>query len=163
MNEDKLLERALERPMFGWGGYSRNRVLDEAGRDETVTDGEWIILFGIYGVIGFCGQFGLFVLPTLIAARNMKRIHSARDRSLVAGIALMNALFAADLLPNSSGVFPHFFVAGILHGVATGMVLESVRKPAAAAALARAPQGGGVAGEAAGGAVASGASITRQG
>ena len=32
------------------------------------------------------------------------------------------AMFAADLLPNSSGALPHFFVAGILHGVATGIV-----------------------------------------
>ena len=140
VNEDQLLERALERPVFGWGGYSRNRVLNEAGKDLSVTDGEWIILFGIYGVIGFVGQFGLFVLPLLIAARNIKRIQSVRDRSLVGGIALMNAVFAADPNSQSSGVFPHFFVAGILHGLATGMVLESARKPATVA-LARPRQG----------------------
>jgi hypothetical protein len=28
-NEDRLLDRAMEEPWFGWGGYNRNRVFGE--------------------------------------------------------------------------------------------------------------------------------------
>ncbi len=43
-NEDMLLSRAFESPLFGWGGWGRNRVYDENGKDLTVTDGLWIII-----------------------------------------------------------------------------------------------------------------------
>jgi hypothetical protein len=43
VNEDLLLEKALERPMLGWGGWGRNRVFNELGKDLTVPDGHWII------------------------------------------------------------------------------------------------------------------------
>src|SRR5262249_36698985 len=42
-NEELLIQRALERPVFGWGGWGRNRISDDHGRDITVTDGLWIM------------------------------------------------------------------------------------------------------------------------
>ena len=38
-NDDLLIAKALQRPIFGWGGWGRNRVYDESGRDIAVTDG----------------------------------------------------------------------------------------------------------------------------
>jgi hypothetical protein len=143
VNEDALLERAVERVALGWGGYGRNRVVDERGKDVTITDGEWIIALGIYGVVGFLGRFGLIVLPVFVASRNLKRIHSARDRSLVSGLALLTSVLSVDLVPNSLGVFPHYFVSGLLFGVATGLVLEASRRQApSAAALQKVPTAG---------------------
>ena len=49
VNEDALLQRASQKKLFGWGSYGRNRVYDENGRDMAVTDGAWIISFGMYG------------------------------------------------------------------------------------------------------------------
>ncbi len=42
-NEDALLEHANDRPLFGWGGWGRNMVYDEKGRNASVTDGKWVI------------------------------------------------------------------------------------------------------------------------
>ena len=41
-NEDMLIARAMQRPLFGWGGWGRARVHDEDGKDISVTDGLWI-------------------------------------------------------------------------------------------------------------------------
>ena len=47
-NEHILSEKALERPLLGWGGYGRNRVFEENSlgifEDITVTDSLWIII-----------------------------------------------------------------------------------------------------------------------
>src|SRR5699024_3988850 len=42
-NEDRLSAKALQRPVFGWGGWGRNRVYNKYGKDISITDGMWII------------------------------------------------------------------------------------------------------------------------
>ena len=60
INEDRLLGRASERPLAGWGRFGRNRVYDEeGGYDVSVTDGRWIIVLGQFGILGFIAEFGL--------------------------------------------------------------------------------------------------------
>ena len=41
VNEDMLAAKALQRPLFGWGGWGRNRVFDEEGRD--LYDHRWVL------------------------------------------------------------------------------------------------------------------------
>jgi hypothetical protein len=63
-NEDRLLAKASERPIFGWGGWGRNRVYDaETSSDVSVTDGAWIIELGQFGLTGFLSLFLLIVAP----------------------------------------------------------------------------------------------------
>ena len=38
-NENMLAKKAMQQPLFGWGGWNRARVFDESGNDLTVTDG----------------------------------------------------------------------------------------------------------------------------
>src|SRR5262249_18346122 len=40
-HEGRLLGKALERPVFGWGGWGRMRIYDERGKDTSLTDGFW--------------------------------------------------------------------------------------------------------------------------
>lgn len=111
-NEDILLEKARERAVFGWGGYSRNRVFDEAGRDLSITDGEWIIHLGMGGWVRYIGFFGLLCWP-LIAL-----FISKRDRidPYCAALALILAAKLLDLIPNSA-VHPYIWLmAGALIG-----------------------------------------------
>ncbi len=120
--EDQLLERARERLVFGWGSYSRNRLFDpETGADLSVTDGNWIIEVGCRGLVGFLALYGMLVLPILLASRRMLRIRQGEDRVLLAGLALISALFTVDLLPN--GLFNDlpFFFAGAVAGLADGL------------------------------------------
>jgi len=67
-NEEILGARARLTPTstwFGWGGFGRNRVFDEYGKDISVTDSLWIIVFGINGALGLIAIFSILILPVL--------------------------------------------------------------------------------------------------
>ena len=119
-NEDILLDKAQERIWFGWGGFGRNRVFDERGKDISVTDGEWIIRLGMRGIFGYVGSFGLLLFPVLMARRRTTKIHDPTDRRIMGGLALLVAANAVDLLPN--GLFNNlpFLYAGALAGLVSG-------------------------------------------
>ena len=64
-HEDVLLEHARERPVFGWGSWGRNRVFNEQGQDVSVSDGTWIIEFGVGGWVRYISVFGLLCWPVI--------------------------------------------------------------------------------------------------
>ena len=98
-NEDILLEKANSRALFGWGGWGRNRVYDEAGRDISITDGGWIIHIGFGGWIRYLGIFGLmgWGIIALLFRKPPDRIALT--------LAVMMAANLVDLIPNN-GVSP---------------------------------------------------------
>ncbi|MDJ0729720.1 MAG: O-antigen ligase family protein [Crocosphaera sp.] len=71
-NEEILVERALERPIFGWGGWGRNRVYDYNSEgvlvDISTTDSLWIIVYGVRGIVGLVSLYASFLLPVFIFA-----------------------------------------------------------------------------------------------
>ncbi|MBC8070881.1 MAG: hypothetical protein IAG13_21315 [Deltaproteobacteria bacterium] len=116
-NEDILLARANEKLWFGWGGYGRNRVYDERGKDISITDGEWIIRLGNRGVIGFAGSFGLLLWPVFAARRRLKSIPDVESARMLDALSLLCALNAIDLLPNGLFNVLPLFMAGALAGL----------------------------------------------
>lgn len=65
-NELILIDKAMERPLLGWGGWGRSRVYDEeTGEDLSTTDGFWIITLGRWGILGLSSVFALILLPTI--------------------------------------------------------------------------------------------------
>ncbi|HWB78234.1 MAG TPA: hypothetical protein VG755_24885 [Nannocystaceae bacterium] len=116
-NEDILLQRANERLWFGWGGFGRNRVYDERGKDISITDGEWIIRLGIRGIVGFVGSFGLLIWPVFVARRRLKLIPDFESARMLDALALLCALNAVDLLPNGLFNILPLFMAGALAGL----------------------------------------------
>lgn len=131
MNEEALLERAAERPWFGWGGYARNFIHDPVtGRATTIADGQWIIQIGMYGWLGYLAEFGLLALPLVLLAREAV----ARGAVLapeVAAVAMILALNLLDLLPNGTLVPLTWLMAGAILGHAEA--LRAARKERAAA------------------------------
>jgi len=123
-HEDGLLEKARKRPWFGWGLWGRNRVFDKHGRDVSTTDGAWIIVLGSTGVVGFIAHFGMLVVPVFVARRQIARVRDRQAKVMLAGLSLVVALSAVDLLPN--GAFSHLpvFLAGALIGLAKGLVSD---------------------------------------
>jgi hypothetical protein len=98
-NEHLLTERAMEKPSFGWGGYSRQRVFDERGRDLTVTDGLWIITLGQGGWVKYLAFFGFLTAPLLFLRR------AARRKEISAPIAGMAVIMGGNfvyMIPNST-------------------------------------------------------------
>jgi hypothetical protein len=114
------LQRAWQRPFFGWGRYGRNRVFVEnwegIGTDASITDGRWIITFGQFGIFGFLTEFGLLAIPIFCASRALKLVNSARDSLLLVAISLIVAMNMIDLLPNSALSPFTWLLAGSLLG-----------------------------------------------
>ena len=129
-NEDMLAQRALQRPMFGWGGYSRSRVYKD-GRDVSITDGLWIIELGKTGFVGLGSLLGFLLLPMVVMLIRLKRtelLHPAWAAPV--GIAFVLVLHMIDSLMNAM-INPVFVLAA---GGATGIaaILVRKRRPAAA-------------------------------
>ncbi|MDJ0615306.1 MAG: O-antigen ligase domain-containing protein [Calothrix sp. MO_192.B10] len=68
-NEELLSEKARQQPIFGWGGWGRNRVYKEIWTGElidvSITDSLWIIAFGINGSVGLIALFSSSLLPAV--------------------------------------------------------------------------------------------------
>lgn len=112
LNENALLEKAQERPVFGWGGWSRNFVFDANGRNLSVPDGAWIIAFGVGGWARYLTVFGL--LCWSIVALFLGRLKDLDTTSAL--LALILAAKLIDLLPNSGLAPMHWLIAGALLG-----------------------------------------------
>jgi len=118
-NEDLLLERANEKPLFGWGSWGRNHLHNpENGEILTVTDGRWIIAFGVFGWIGFIAEFGLLALPLVLLWRASRNIPKERISPYVGPLALLLAINVLDLLPNATLTPLTWLLAGALLGYA---------------------------------------------
>ena len=68
-NEELLSAKARQRPIFGWGGWGRNRIYQESWTGElvdvSITDSLWIIAFGINGSVGLIALFSSSLLPAI--------------------------------------------------------------------------------------------------
>lgn len=113
-NEDEILERASERPLFGWSGYARWMIYDEeTGRTFTVADGDWIITIAQWGWVGYIAKFGLLCIPLILFAIRQKRYEIGLA---TAGMCVMIAANLIDLLPNSNPSPLIWMAAGALLG-----------------------------------------------
>lgn len=112
-NEDMLLRHAMLRPAFGWGTYGRNHVYDAKGKDNSVTDGEWIIQLGTWGYVGHIAFFSMLLLPLVRFLRRRRRM-PPRQLALGSMLALLVALFVLDLLPNARSDYLSLLYAGSL-------------------------------------------------
>lgn len=117
-NEELLLARAEERPLFGWGSFNRNFLHDPVtGENTTIADGGWIIILGMYGWAGYVADFGLTALPLLLLGREALARNAAMTR-IAAGMALILAASMLDQLPNATKVPLTWLLVGALTGEA---------------------------------------------
>ena len=130
--ENLLADKALRRPGFGWGGWSRSHVWDnDTGRDLTLVDGLWIIMLGEFGVFGLAS---LMVLVLGSALMLLRRIPVASWLDPACGGAV--ALAMVIVLYMIDGLFNATFnpVASLAVGAVAsiGVVAASTfpRKPA---------------------------------
>ena len=127
-NEDMLLERAYEKPVFGWGSWGRNMIYNDiTGAIETITDGRWIIVMGKYGWLGFLAEFGLLVLPIFLLWREMLARKPDEISPFVGPLTLMLAANAAELVPNATLTPLTWLLSGALMGYAETLRRERLR------------------------------------
>lgn len=126
--EELLLDKAMQRPMLGWGGWGRNRVYGYEGNDLTITDGFWIITLGKYGLIGLSMFMLVLMMPALRLMKNMPPRHWATPAiAPLTALTFLSAVYLVDNLPNA--MFNPIFVLAI--GGMTGVALQRVRLAAA--------------------------------
>jgi hypothetical protein len=116
VNEDKLLERGAIKPWFGWGSWGRSRVYnEETGRDESITDGAWIIVLGTWGWGGYLSMFGLLCVGCIRLLWKRK----TRKNVGIAGAAIMTILTInlLDSIPNSSIRPITWLLAGVVAAI----------------------------------------------
>lgn len=129
-NEEALLTHGKEKFFFGWGGWGRNRIYnEETGKDESTTDGRWIITFGQFGILGFIAEFGLLAITVFRAKRAAKLLSSKPEQTLLAAHALLVAIIMVDQLPNASLQPWLWLLAGILLGRSDTIIAENKVKP----------------------------------
>jgi tetratricopeptide (TPR) repeat protein len=102
MNEDLLAEKALERPFFGWGGWSRARVSNKMGKDISITDGYWIILLGNQGLVGLASGTLAILMPLILLIHRIPPRRWIEPRFSAAGaLAILLSLYMIDNLFNA--------------------------------------------------------------
>lgn len=121
-NEHLLTEKALLRPILGWGGWGRNRVYDENDVDITVTDGFWVITLGQTGIIGLVASFVVLLGPVfLLMKRYTPQELISPQLAPATGFAAILCMYAMDCLPNAM-LNPMFVMAA---GGLTGLLVTS--------------------------------------
>lgn len=103
-NEDVLIEKAMQKPVFGWGGWGRNRVYDSQGKDLSVTDGLWIIQLGTHGLVGLGALFSLLLsgsIAFVCASRRLAANLSTVQFAGATGWSIAAILCAIDAVPNA--------------------------------------------------------------
>jgi len=115
LNETRLTVRALERPYFGWSGWGRSRVY-QGGRDITVTDGEWIITLGHWGLVGFVLYYLMLIYPIILARKSYRYITNEKHRIYFVTLVIMLAIGIVDSVPNTGMMPVHMLLAGALLG-----------------------------------------------
>lgn len=101
-NEHILVEKALQQPIFGWGGWGRSRVYNQFGEDISVTDSLWIITLGEKGIFGLASMSLVFFVAVVLFLKRYRahRWHEP-DVCHVASLAIMLGLYAMDNLINA--------------------------------------------------------------
>ena len=119
-NEDEIGERARQKFIFGWGGYSRSHVIDpELGHDRSVTDGYWLIRFSNFGLLGLVGPYTILLGPVFLVWLRSSRIPFRSDRQMVIVIGGMSLIYAIESLPNAFSTNLPFLMAGAVWGLVT--------------------------------------------
>ncbi|MBK9118916.1 MAG: O-antigen ligase domain-containing protein [Phycisphaerales bacterium] len=135
-NEDILVARALRQPVFGWGGWGRNRPPVEEV-ENTVTDGLWVIAIGINGLVGLTAITAVQLLPLLLF---MRRCPPEYWRHPLAAVpAVLGVLLVMYCIDNLFNAMPNP-VFLVIAGAVTGLAVMLPQRSGAVARAARGPQ-----------------------
>jgi hypothetical protein len=130
-NEDRLVDKALQQPLFGWGTWGRNRVYNEDGEDITITDGLWVMALGTKGIVGLVSlTLAILLPPAALLWRYPARLWVHPIMAPAGALAVCTVLYMVDCLFNAM-LNPLFVVvAGGLVSLAAGQSERSYEREA---------------------------------
>lgn len=125
--EDVMIRHAMERPVFGWGGYRRSWPIDEFTGEYQIRglDGLWTIIVGKNGLFGVGLVFAVLLVPVgYVLSRKRGGTWGSPDRAAHEVLSISLLIFACDCLLN--GMFNPLFVviAGAISQPLTSPVTE---------------------------------------
>jgi hypothetical protein len=97
-NENVLIEKALLRPVFGWGGWKRSFIFNASGVAISVPDGLWIVAFGQNGLFGLTALTLTLLLPQILFLKTFPA--SVWRQTAVASIAPLSVLLGLFMIDN---------------------------------------------------------------
>jgi hypothetical protein len=113
-----IAQHALQKPLFGWGGFNRYRPSDDQGEVHAV-DGMTTITFGKNGLVGLIAFMSLTALPSLLIIIRIKgRAITTAVWAPAIGIMLGLAIFSIDMMFNAFYSPLHIAGIGVLSTVA---------------------------------------------
>jgi hypothetical protein len=118
-NEAQLSAKARQQPIFGWAGWGRSRVYDENGKDISITDSLWIIIFGNFGTVGLVSWMTALLGPVLGFALLRYPAHTWLHPQVLpaAVLAIGLVLYVMDCLVNGMVNPIYTLIAGGLAGL----------------------------------------------
>lgn len=126
--ENQLTQKALDMPIFGWGGWGRWRVRNERGFDTARSDGLWVIALGQNGLVGLASLTLSMSLPVLLFLLRVPRENLFRAVCAPAlALACVVIAFQIDSLLNAM-LNPMWVLA--MGGLAAVVTHVRVRAPA---------------------------------
>ncbi|MEO0632184.1 MAG: hypothetical protein AAFY46_15890, partial [Planctomycetota bacterium] len=141
-SEAMLTEKAMEQPVFGWGGWGRSRVKNEYGEDISVTDGFWIITLGTKGLFGLVTWYlAMTSAMWVLFTRYPARVLSSADAAPAVGLACIMLMFVIDCLPNAMVTVIHPLIAGGLSALTVALTAREREPRSVRAGSSRAVRG----------------------
>lgn len=128
-NEELLREKALEKPIFGWGGWGGAFIYNEYGEKTSVTDGCWIIILGANGLVGVFLLWAVILTPSYRYIRRFPKTGWQEPRALLT-LAVMVILpcYAVDALINDMRTPLYMLIAGSVTSLVRATSLVEERK-----------------------------------
>jgi hypothetical protein len=127
-NETAFINRAMQQPIFGWGGFGRSRPTDAEAGFRVLSDGYWIIILGQHGLVGLSLLTWYFTAPVamfLSRWRSAAVTHPWLAPAFALSLVLM--MFMTDCLFNAMPNVVFGLVAGGLAGlVPTPALLQAM-------------------------------------
>ena len=119
-DETVLLERAFERPFFGWGGYDRKGVDILNNKRSTAYDSRWIILVGSRGWVGMICRMLIALFPLYAFCKRFPPwTWHGPLLAPAGGLFMLVMLHELDALLNSMPSPITILAAGVLANLAT--------------------------------------------
>ena len=119
--EKLLISKAVEQPMFGWGGWGRSMVYfnpNSPWRKSVPTDGLWIIILGTKGYFGLTLFYLAMVLPPALFIRRFPARQWGDPRVAAGSLAaVLLILYIVDCLLNAFPNMIYLTLAGGLVGL----------------------------------------------
>ena len=119
--ENLLSAKAVEQPIFGWGGWGAARstsIADSPWRKAVPTDGLWIIILGTKGFVGLTLFYLAMILPAVLFVWRFP-VRLWGDPRVAAGslAAVLLVLYMVDCLMNGFPNIIYVTLAGGLVGL----------------------------------------------